>query len=98
MTYLLLFSETNCVLENLPNGKNDLVLEGFHDPIVQDPIRLSGKGGGLVIYVNKEVCEFDNIISFIPYSEPENKSGEFQFIKLKDCKRHRKTIVLGNVY
>ena len=36
---------------------------------------------------------------FIPhYSEPGNKSGEFKFLKLRNCNGHRKTVILGNVY
>ena len=38
------------------------------------------------------------IVQFTPYSEPENTSGEFQFIKIKECKKFRKTVILGNVY
>ena len=95
---ILLFNETNCMTKKLPNGKDDLKLNGFYEPLIQDPFRSTSKGGGLIIYVNKQVCEEDNIKSFIPYSEPDNFSGEFQFIKLIDCKGSRKTIILGNVY
>ena len=95
---VLLFNETNCKAENLPNGKDDIKLDGFYDPIIQDPIRSSGRGGGLIIYVNKRVCEEENIKSITPYSEPDNNSGEFQFIKLLDCKGSCKTVILGNVY
>ena len=82
---VLLFNEANYKDKKLPNGKSDksgINLEGFYDPIVQDPIRKSGKGGGLVAYVNKRVCEEDNIEPFIAYKEAENTSGEFQFIKI----------------
>ena len=96
---VLLFNETNLIKEKLTNGISDISLPGFHDPIVQNPLRASGKGGGLAIYVNKRVCDDeDNIEPFTPYHEPENNSGEFQFIKLKECKGHRKTVILGNVY
>ena len=95
---VLLFNETNCKFDKLPNGKNDLKLDGFYEPFIQDPFRTTGKGGGLIIYVNKQVCEEDNIKCITPYSEPDNSSGEFQFIKLIDCKGSRKTIILGNVY
>ena len=96
---VLLFNETNCIKEKLPNGISDVTLPGFHDPILQNPIRRTGKGGGLAIYVNKRACnDADNIVPFIPYSEPENNSGEFQFVKLQECKGHRKTVILGNVY
>ena len=96
---ILLFSETNCISKNLPNGMADIKLDGFYEPIIQDPLRKSGKGGGLVTYINKRVCVEENDIEpFCPYSEPDNKSGEFQFIKIKNCKNLRKTIILGNVY
>ena len=82
----------------LPNGTDDLLLEGFHEPIVQDPIRESGKGGGLTIYVNKRVCDEDDIDKFNPNPEPNNTCGEFQFIKIKNCKQSNKNVVIGNVY
>ena len=95
---VLLFNETNFKEDKLPNGIGDITLEGFYNPIVQDPIRTSAKGGGLVAYVNKRVCDEDNIKVFVPYNDTENFSGEFQFIKIKDCKYNRKTIILANVY
>ena len=96
---VLLFNETNCIVDKLVNGESDLELEGFYKPIIKDPIRKSGKGGGLSIYINKRVCaEEDNIEIFCPYSDTENTSGEFQFIKIKNCKEHQKTVILGNVY
>ena len=96
---VLLFNETNCIKKNLPNGISDVTIPGFHEPLLQDPVRSSGKGGGLAIYVNTRACEDENdIVSFDPYSEPENFSGEFQFVKLNECKGRRKTVILGNVY
>ena len=94
----LLFNEANCIFEKLPNGMNDILLENFHEPIVKNPARASGKGGGLVIYVNKRICEQDDIEDFDPYSEPDNNCGEFQFVKIKNCKGNRKTVIVGNVY
>lgn len=94
----LCFSETNCIVEKLPNGINDLLLDGFHEPIVQTPIRRSGRGGGLAIYVNKNVCEHDNIMTFNPNPDPANGSGEFQFIKIQQCKGANKTVTIGNIY
>ena len=96
----LLFNEANCIVDKLPNKMNDILLENFHEPLVKNPTRSSGRGGGLVIYINKRVCEDpdENIVEFDPYSEPGNNCGEFQFIKIKNCKGHRKTAILGNVY
>ena len=99
---VLLFNETNCKLKKLPNGEydtSDIELDGFHKPVTENPIRLTGKGGGLAIYINKRVCaDRDDIKSIYPYSEPDNTSGEFQFIKIRNCKGSRKTVVLGNGY
>ena len=44
------------------------------------------------------MCEGDDVNEFVPYSEPDNKSGEFQFLKLRNCNGHQKTVILGNVY
>ncbi len=95
---IICFQETNCIVEKLPNGLNDLLLEGFHEPLVLPPIRASGRGGGLAIYVNKRVCDDTNIESLDINPEPENTSGEFQFIKIKECKGTQKSVVIGNVY
>ena len=95
----LLFNETNCIVESLPHGKNDLLIEGFHDPIVQPLKRRSGKGGGLITYINKRVCEdLADIEEICPYAEQDNTSGEFQFIQIKNCKGNRKTAIIVNVY
>ena len=48
--------------------------------------------------MNKDVCDENNIVPFIPNPEPENISGEFQFLKIKNCKGSNKTHVIGNVY
>ena len=95
---LLCLNECNLKKDMLPNGTSDLLLEGFHEPIIQEPIRASGKGGGLTIYVNKRVCDEDDIEEFDPNPEPANTCGEFQFLKVKNCKGSNKTVVIGNVY
>ena len=95
---ILCFNETNCTLGKLPNGINDVTLDGFHEPFIQDPIRPSGKGGGLAIYVHKRVVDSDKIDIFTPNPEPTNTSGEFQFIKLHQCKGYNRTKIIGNVY
>ena len=46
---VLAFNETNCSVGKLANGIDDLIIEGFHPPIIQEPFRNSGKGGGLAI-------------------------------------------------
>ena len=44
---ILCFNETNCNPDKLANGLDDLMIEGFHSPIVQSPVRNSDRGGGL---------------------------------------------------
>lgn len=95
---ILCFCETNLILENLPEGKNSIFLQNFYEPIVQNPFRTSGKGGGLVLYVNERVCEPDNIEKFDPNPNPEDGSGEFQFIKIHNCKGFNRTKIIGNIY
>ena len=58
---ILCLNETNCKIDKLPNGIKDIALDGFYEPIIQEPVRKTGKGGGLAIYVNKRVCDFDKI-------------------------------------
>ena len=52
---MLCFNETNCNPENLPFGGTELGLENFHRPFFQSPARSSNRGGGLAIYVNKNL-------------------------------------------
>ena len=86
---VFLFNETNTVLGSLPNGISDLLLDGFHKPILKAPFRSSGKGGGLAIYVNTRVfADEENIKEFDPNPEPENSCGEFQFVKILNCKNY----------
>ena len=56
------------------------------------------RGGGLAVYVHKRVVDFDKIECFTPNPEPLNTSGEFQFIKLHNCKGFNRTKIFGNVY
>ena len=51
-----------------------------------------------MIYVNKRVCGEDGIIPLKTYSEENNNSGEFQFIKIIGCKGTNKSHIIGNVY
>ena len=89
---ILCFNETNCTLEKLPNGINDVTLNGFHEPYIQNPIRTTGKGGGLAIYVHKRVVDSDKIEVFNPNPEPSNTSGEFQFIKRQSQRRQNERV------
>lgn len=95
---LLCFCETNCKFESLPNGLADIDLDGFYEPIIQDPYRESGNGGGLVIYVNKKFCDSESFkimqfkgvrpgtkfpgLSGVKNPTELNPAGEFLFIKI----------------
>ena len=96
---VLCFNETNLLQDKLPNGINDLVLDGFYEPLLRDPIRSSGRGGGLAIYINTRVCEFENIEKFFPQNfDVTDKSGEFMLVKLHNCKGFNKTKIIVNIY
>ena len=95
---VLCFCETNCVINKLPNGIADIYIDGFHEPIIQPPARKSGKGGGLVTYINKRVCDLQSIESFKVNVDPNDLSGEFQFLKIHNCKGSNKTIIIVNFY
>ena len=95
---ILAFNETNCIVEKLPHKIKDLLLDGFHEPFILPPSRTSGKGGGLATYVNKRVCDFEKIEDFNPNPDPDNTCGEFQFLKLHQCKGYDSTKILVNMY
>ena len=42
---VLFFNDTNFMTTKPANGTDDLILDGFQGPIIQDPIRSMGKGG-----------------------------------------------------
>ena len=82
---IICFCETSCNPETLPNGMDDLILEGFHPPIVQNPLRASNRGGGLAIYINKRLCDEENITN-VPILESvlnEDKALECQAVKVE---------------
>ena len=88
-----------CTFNKLPNGVTDIILENFHEPILQDPIRKTGRGGGLALYINKKVCDQEQIEFFRPKFEGDgDPNGEFQFVKIHDCKKSNKTKLFVNVY
>ena len=95
---ILCFNETNCNTDKLANGLDDLLIEGFHPPIVQSPVRNTDRGGGLAIYVNKRVCSVDDIETIDLNFESPPTDGEFLFIKITSCKNFKKTVIIGNVY
>ena len=95
---ILCLNETKCNTDKLSNGIDDIIIDGFYDPIVKNPNRKSGKGGGLAIYINKRVCDPNNIENFSVNLDPEDMSGEFQFVKIHNCKGFNRTKVIVNFY
>ena len=94
---VICLNETCTNVEKLANGLNDLLIEGFHPPVHQAPARQSHRGGGLLIYVNKRICEEDDIEG-IDLEQDPTTDGEVLFIKIKSCKKFSNTVLIGNVY
>ena len=94
---VLCFNETNCDPACLPFKGRELELDGLHPPEVQVPARNSNRGGGLVIYVNKKICELSDLTvksDLCSYDDP--KTGEFQIHEINF--NGRKNAVICNVY
>jgi len=91
-------NETNCNISKLANGLDDLLIEGFHPPIYQAPIRKSCKGGGLLTYVNKRVCSSSDDIENLSMHQDPSLYGEFLITKIRSCKNLNNTVLLVNVY
>ena len=96
---IICLNETNCNPDSLPHGINDLAINGYHMPIIQNPSRHSNRGGGLAIYVKTTVCSANDIVPLNEISDNENfKTGEFLFVKINACKNLRKDLIIGNMY
>ena len=97
---ILCFSETGCSLEKLPNGISDIALTNFHDPLLRSPSRISGRGGGLAIYVNKRVCDDSSLEIYDPDLGKIVGALEFEYLILKihKCKGHSQTQIISNIY
>ncbi len=96
---VLCLNETNCDISKLANGIDDLLVEGFNPPIFQAPARASCKGGGLMTYVNNNICSADDLEKIdLGLDVDGNTIGEFLFVKIKSCKKTNKTVISGNVY
>ena len=93
---VLCFNETNCDPQNFTFGVSELTLNGFHPPFIQTPARASNKGGGLAIYVNKNLTTEINckVLSELSSNTDPNK-GEFLFLEIKT---KYKTIIVCNMY
>ena len=98
---VLCFNETNCDLSTLPNGIDDLLLDGFYTPLIQKPYRQSNKGGGLAFYVNHRVCDDINYELLELNLEFDNEhSCEHMFLKIniKSTNNSLKSYIIGNIY
>ena len=96
---LICLNETNCKISNLPNGLDDIEIEQFYEPFIKEPARKSGKGGGLALYVNKRVCDYDKIQELEHNLSPEEVTcGEFQLLKINNFKNGNKTKIIVNFY
>ena len=94
-----MFNETNCNLEKLANGADDLILDGFYPPVLSAPRRNSCKGGGLATYISKSVCNADDVELFEPRNlDLQSVDCEIMFVRLNRHKGLNKAIILGNVY
>ena len=102
----LFFNETNLNPDKLPNGTSDLLLDGFHPPILKAPNRTSSRGGGLAIYVNTKTCELEdfnimNISSTANNDVSRNSAScEYLFVRLNIKNEHNlsKSFIIGNFY
>ena len=92
----LCFNETSCDTNKLPNGKVDILLDGFHPPKTRSPTRSSNKGGGLAIYVNKSLCNEDDIEELeieVQTSMKEEQNGKIA--ELNSAIKHLKIQISG---
>ena len=95
---IICFNETSCMLKNLPFGETELRLEGFNPPIIQEPCRMTGRGGGLAIYVNQGFADPTSVKTISELcSNEEVESGEHQVIEITRS-NNQKNIVICNMY
>lgn len=92
-------NETSTATEDLPFGISELTIDGFHTPIVQNPIRNSAKGGGLAIYVNQKFVKTETSIKILNSLCAHDKieEGEHLYIEI-DTGQNKKNVVIGNMY
>ena len=80
---------------------NDIaILDGFHEPFVQDPLRTSGRGGGFIILIISEWTSLwfsSNITNTVPGIHSTD-CDEFQFFKFRKCKGFYSTKITGDIY
>ena len=96
---ILSFNEACCNPDRLPNGTDDLLIEGFHPPIIQAPHRKSLKGGGLAIYVSTRICEQQDIKIIDILGDNEIHSFENIFVNIvTNNLASKKSYIIGNIY
>ena len=96
---ILCFNETSCNPDNAAGGIADFELDGFYTPILQNPSRTSGRGGGLAIYINNSTCSADDFKVVAGLSSNSTPSaGEFLFIEIKVRKNINKNVISGAMY
>ena len=103
---IICLCETNCNIESLPHGVDDLIIEGFHTPITLNPLRKSNKGGGLAIYVNRRICEETDFELMHLNLDNDNASTNtipsceamFSKLNIKLANNIRRTYIIGNIY
>ena len=94
---IICLNEAMCIEDVLPFQGNELILDSFHKPIVQKPARESSRGGGLVVYVNKSLCNESDLKKMDEISDNSDyASGEFLFLEI--MRENNKNIVIGNTY
>lgn len=100
---IISFCETNCNVDNLPNGINDIMISGFYAPVIKKPSRDTNKGGGLAIYVNHRVCEEEDFEMLVlrGHDIPNTPACEHMLLKVNiklANSNHKKTYIIGNFY
>lgn len=94
---VLCFNETLCSQEELPFAGKELELDAFYSPVIQSPARKSNLGGGLAIYINKNLCAESDFKILTALSDNTNyEKGEFLFIEIS--RKNDKNILIGNMY
>ena len=85
-----------CSVDDLPFKGKELELENFHPPFVQQPARDRNRGDGLVIYINKKLCSYNEKVIDELSEISDFKVGEFIFIEIS--RENNKNIIIGNMY
>ena len=94
---IICLNEAMCNEDLLPFEGKELMLENFHQPIVQKPARDSSRGGGLVVYLNKNLCNESDFKKMDELCDNNDYTcGEFLFLEI--VRTNNKNIIIGNTY